>query len=74
MVGRIFFFLLGFGLMTIGMTSIILYLNLLVIGYNFLEYVNFIIRRVEFFFIIIGFIMTTLSIYIPTRGKYELHL
>lgn len=74
MLSRIFFFLLGFGLMTIGMTSIILYLNLLVIGYNFEEYVNFIIRRVEFILVIIGLIMTTLTIYIPIRGKYELHL
>ena len=42
---RIFFFLFGFGLMTIGLTYIILYLNLLNIEYNFLEYVNIISRR-----------------------------
>ena len=38
---RIFFFLTGFALMVIGFVFIILYLNLLTIGYNFLQYVNF---------------------------------
>ena len=42
---RIFLFLLGFGLMVIGSSYIILYLNLMTMGYNFLNYVNFIIRR-----------------------------
>lgn len=59
---RVFFFLLGFGLMVIGCSFIILYLNLTTIGYNFLEYVNFIIRRVECYFSIIGFIIMILSI------------
>ena len=59
---RIFFFLVGFALLTIGNTFLILYLNLLTIGYNFLEYVNFIIRRVECYFSIIGFIIIILSI------------
>lgn len=74
MLIRVFFFLIGFGLVVIGMTSLILYLNLLVIGYNFLEYVNFIIRRVEFVLVIIGTVMLILSINIPTRRKYELRL
>ena len=34
---RIFFFLFGFGLMVLGFTYIILYLNLLSTTYNFLE-------------------------------------
>lgn len=59
---RVFFFLLGFGLMVIGCSFIILYLNLTTIGYNFLEYVNFIIRRIECYFSIIGFIIMILSI------------
>lgn len=66
---RIFFFLFGFGLMTIGLTYIILYLNLLSIEYNFLEYVNFIIRRVECYFSIIGFIIMILSI--TLKGDYR---
>ena len=66
---RVFFFLLGFGLMVIGCIFIILYLNLTTMGYNFLEYVNFIIRRVECYFSIIGFIIMILSI--TLKGDYR---
>ncbi len=66
---RVFFFLLGFGLMVIGCSFIILYLNLTTMGYNFLEYVNFIIRRVECYFSIIGFIIMILSI--ALKGDYR---
>ena len=66
---RVFFFLLGFGLMVIGCSFIILYLNLTTIGYNFLEYVNFTIRRVECYFSIIGFIIMILSI--TLKGEYR---
>lgn len=71
---RIFFFLFGFGLMTLGFVYIILYLNLLNIGYNFSYYVNFIVRRVECYFTIIGFIILNLSIYIKGDKKYGLYL
>lgn len=63
MLGRIFIFLLGFGLTVIGMVYTISYLNLLTIGYNFLEYVNFIIRRIECLYTVIGFILIYISIY-----------
>ena len=71
---RIFFFLFGFGLMTLGFVYIILYLNLLNIGYNFSYYVNFIVRRVECYFTIIGFVILNLSIYIKGDKKYGLYL
>ena len=73
-MSRIFFFLLGFGLMTIGFVYIILYLNVLSIGYNFSYYVNFITRRIECYFTIIGFIILNLSIYIKGDKKYGLYL
>lgn len=60
---RVFFFLLGFGLTVIGFVYIISYLNLLSIGYNFLEYVKFIIRRIECLIALIGIIIMFLSIY-----------
>ncbi|MFR5984562.1 MAG: hypothetical protein ACLUG3_03115 [Bacilli bacterium] len=66
---RVFSFLLGFGLMVIGCSFIILYLNLTTMEYNFLEYVNFIIRRVECYFSIIGFIIMILSI--TLKGDYR---
>jgi len=52
----------------------ITYLNLMTVGYNFLEYVNFIIRRIECITFIIGMILIAISIYLPKGEKYELHL
>lgn len=60
---RAFFFLFGFGLMVVGFTYIIMYLNLLTMGYLFYDYVLFIIKRVECLLVLVGFIITFLSIY-----------
>lgn len=70
---RIFFFLVGFGLTIIGSIYIICYLNLLTIGYNFGEYVNFIIRRFECYYAIIGLIIMMLSLLLGGK-KNELYL
>ena len=72
MITRITTFLIGFGLSTIGFIFIISYLNIMTIGYNFIEYVNFIIRRPECLIGPIGLLMTFLSIYI--QGKNEIYL
>ena len=69
---RFFLFLIGFGLTTIGFVYIICYLNLLTIGYNFIEFVNFIIRRIECLNAIFGIIIMYLSINIG--GKHELYI
>lgn len=69
MLIRIFFFLIGFGLTIIGFVYIISYLNLLTIGYNFLEYVNFIIRRFECLCALFGIIIMTLAINVAGRKK-----
>ena len=69
---RLFLFLFGFGLTIIGIIYIILYLNLLTIGYNFSFYVNFIIKRIECWYSFIGLIVMFISIY--KGGKNELHL
>ncbi len=71
---RIFFFLFGFGLMTIGFIYLILYLNLLNIGYNFSYYVKFISSRIECYFTILGFIILNLSMYIKGDKKYGLRI
>lgn len=65
MLFRIFIFLIGFGFTVIGCMYIISYLNLLTIGYNFLEYVNFIIRRLECLISLVGLLLIILSIYLP---------
>ena len=72
MLFKIFIFLIGFGLTTVGLVHIIAYLNLLTLGYNFFDYVNFIIRRIECLNTIFGIILMNLSIFIG--GKYELHI
>lgn len=59
---RVFFFLLGFGLSVIGCSFIILYLNLTTMGYNFINYVNFISRRIECYYSVIGVIIMILSL------------
>lgn len=70
---RILIFLFGFGLTVIGLTYIIIYLNLLEIGYNFFEYVNFIIKRIECLNLLIGVSLMTFSIFYK-GGKNELYL
>ena len=73
-MARVFFFLVGFGLTTVGFIYIICYLNLFTIGYNLSEYVNFIIRRLECYFTIIGLIIMVLSITLEGKDKDELCL
>lgn len=70
---RIFVFLIGFGLTVIGFVYMISYLNLLSLGYNFLEYVQFIFRRLECMYSVIGILIIVLDLYIP-GGKHELYL
>lgn len=71
---RFFFFLVGFGLSLIGWIYIIIYLNLTTIGYNFLEYVNFIIRRPECWNAVIGIVIIFLCLLLPKEEKNELYL
>ena len=59
---RVFFFLIGFGFTVIGFSFIILYLNLLTMGYNFSNYVYFIIRKPECIYSVIGIIIMILSL------------
>ena len=70
MLTRVFFFLLGFGLTILGFIYIISYLNLLTLGYNFFDYVNFIIRRIECIYALIGIIIMSITL----GGKNELYI
>lgn len=74
MCARILFFLIGFALAVIGSTFMILYLNLITIGYSFLEYVNFIIRRFECLISLLGLVIMYISIMLPGGKNNELHL
>ena len=70
MLTRLFFLFIGFGLTILGFVYIISYLNLLTLGYNFFDYVKFIIRRIECLNAVIGIIIMLISI----GGKNELYL
>ena len=61
-MNRIFCFTLGFFLTVIGTIYIISYLNLLTLGYNFLEYIHFIIRRLECLYAPIGIIIMFITL------------
>ncbi len=70
MLMKIFLFLLGYALTVIGFVYLISYLNLMYIGYNFFEYVYFILRRLECYYVVIGIILICFSM----GGKNELHI
>lgn len=70
---RFLIFLFGFGLTVIGFSYIIIYLNLMSIGYNFLEYVKFISRRIECLNVIVGIILMSIIIF-TKGGKNELYV
>lgn len=70
---RFLIFLFGFGLTVIGFSYIIIYLNLLSLGYNFLEYVKFISRRFECLNALFGIILMSIIIF-TKGGKNELYI
>ena len=69
---RIICFFMGILFTVTGFVNLVLYLNLLSIGYSFFEYVNFIIRRIEVLSLFIGMFMLFISIFY--RRKNEIHL
>ena len=71
---RVIFFLLGFGLMVIGFTYIIIYMNLLSMGYSYLEYFKFIVYRVECLFSVVGLIIVTIIIMTGGYKNNDLHI
>ena len=72
MILKIFLLIMGILLSSISMFFIVLYLNLLNMGYDFTEYIIFIFSRVECYLIFIG----VLFLYLVFRkGKRnEIHL
>ena len=74
MYQKMFLFLFGFGLTVIGLVYIISYLNLLTLGYNFLYYVNFIIRRIECLYAPIGIILMFISINLDKGEENDIYI
>ena len=67
-------FSIGFGFLLIGSIYIISYLNLLTIGYNFIEYVKYISVRPECLITLLGIIIIYISITMFGGHKNELYL
>ncbi len=63
MLSNFFLFLIGFGFMLLGLSTLILYINLFSFGYNFKEYIEYIIKLPELYYFIIGFFLVNLSIF-----------
>lgn len=59
---KIILYILGIIFTSLGIFFTVIYLNLLTMGYTFLEFVHFISRKIEFWFILIGLIFITLSL------------
>ena len=60
---RIILFLIGFLLSIIGSIYIIIYLSYLSIGYSFVDYLKFIMSKVECLIILVGFTLINISIF-----------
>lgn len=57
MLSRIIFFLIGFCLMVIGLSYIIVYKNLLTFDYTLSEYFEFLVTRYECWYFVIGLLI-----------------
>lgn len=73
MLNRALLFLIGFGLLIIGFTYMIMYLNLMAMGYSFIDYLTFIATRLECLLSLIGTCLIMLSLY-KKGDKYDIHI
>ena len=59
---KVLIYFLGIMFTSLGIFFTIIYLNLLTIGYSFGEFVKFISRKLEFWYILIGIALILLSL------------
>lgn len=71
---RTFLFLLGFGFTVIGFMYIVAYLNLLTMGYTFMEYLMFIFKRLECLLGLVGLIIVTVTIFCKGDNDNAIHI
>ena len=55
-------FIIGFILSSLSLTFLLLYINVLNIGYSFLDFINFIIRKWELYLFFVGIILMVISL------------
>lgn len=73
-MNRVVLFLIGLIMSVIGLSYIIIYLNLLVMDYNFTDYLKYICTKLECIIFFIGYVLMLLSLYCKRRKKNELHI
>jgi len=71
---RMFFFFIGFFCLVFGFTDLILYLNLLTMGYTWIDFIRFVMFGYPGILIILGFILITITIFKEKRKKNEYSL
>lgn len=59
---KLFMYILGIIFTSVGIFFTLIYLNLLSMGYSIFDFGKFIIKRLEFWFIIIGLICLVISL------------
>lgn len=74
MLSRIILFSFGIILSSSALAFIILYLNLINMGYTFINYVNFIIRRFECWNLIIGILLIIISMIKRKEKNYDIYI
>ena len=62
MLIKILMFIIGFILTSLSLSFLFLYLNILNLGYNFIEFINFIIKKWELYLFFIGIILMIISL------------
>lgn len=60
--------------MVIGFTYIITYMNLMTMGYSYIDYLSFIVSRIECLFALIGFILVSIIILTKENDKDDLYI
>ncbi len=73
-MNRIIMFIIGLIMASIGLSYIIIYLNLLVIGYSFIDYLIYIFTKLECIIFFIGYMLILLSIIVKRRKKNDIHV
>lgn len=68
-MNRFLIFIVGLTIAVVGLSYIIIYLNLLVMGYTFWDYLDYIFGKFECLSFFIGYILILLLLFVKRRKK-----
>lgn len=66
-----FLLLVGFGISVAGGITVIAYLNLIVSGHGFINFIRFIVKRPEAYLFLAGILLIWISIYFPINNNKD---